>query len=204
RTLRALFRVTLRRDGGAQSSRGALVVARPDRLRLQLFSLGFITVFDYTASADRYCLRRPLEAEARVGRFPEGDGDALAWDLRPLFLRGEIERARVTGGDDDVWTAIVEERTGERILRISRRDSTIESESFLVEGRAKFRARYSDYRPVDGVPLPFRIEIDDPVHETTIAIDVERYARNDAVESSVFEICRGGTIGRSDEAQKSH
>jgi hypothetical protein len=91
-TLTAFFRVTLQKpDGSKESSRGALVLRRPDALRLQIFSLGVLTAYDFTAVGDRYRVRLPLEGTTASGRFGESGGreDLLRYDLRPLFLGRE-------------------------------------------------------------------------------------------------------------------
>ncbi|MGH7857016.1 MAG: LolA family protein [Candidatus Binatia bacterium] len=188
-TLQALFRVTARRGAEAQSSRGALVVTRPDRLRLQLFSFGVMTVFDYTASGDRFRVRRPLEGETRVGRFSEGGAereDLAAWDLRPLFFRAGAAEGRVEDGGD-AWEVVFEGPSGRRRLTVSKRDATVETETVLAGDTVELRARYADYRPVEGTPLPFRIEVEYPARSMFLEIDVTRYTRNQPVDDSLFE-----------------
>ena len=99
-TLKAVFRLVMRkRDGTQETSRGALVVAPPDQLRLQIFSAGFVTAYDYTVNGDRFRARRPLEGLQQIGRFGEpgsDDNDLRLYDLRQLFLRrGDVASGRV-------------------------------------------------------------------------------------------------------------
>jgi hypothetical protein len=186
RTLTALFKLTFRRgDGAAESSRGALVVARPDRLRLQIFSFGMITAYDYTVNGDRYRVRRPLERVDHVGRFGEdaqNAEDALGADLRPLFLRtGDFSKATVSETPDAFVV-----RSGDRTIEIAKAVGRVTRETIAVDGKPAIVTEYGDYRPVDGFPMPFTIRVAYPAKAATLVIDVERYTRNRPVDDSLF------------------
>ena len=190
RTLRATFRLKVRRDGReAMSTRGALVVARPDRLRLQLFSLGVMTVYDFTARGDRFRVRRPLDDETRIGRLGGvADADAgVAAELRPILLGSSAAPSGVEERGDAAHVRF-DEPEGRREVVISRRDGSFQSEALRsAGGDLRVRARYSDHRLVDGLALPFRIAVDYPERQVSLDIEIERYTRNQPVEDGLFE-----------------
>jgi len=190
-TLTATFRLTVHRaDGGEESSRGAVVVARPDRLRLQIFALGVMTAYDYTANGDRYRARRPLDGKQSVGRFSErvtDPADALGEDLRPLFL-GAVDRAGAAVRDaDDRWIVAVPTATGRRDIEIAKQDGRVLREALREDGRERLVIEYADYRDVDGAAMPFTITVSIPEKQLRVAIEVARYTRNQPVEPQLFE-----------------
>jgi len=187
RTLTATFKLAFRRAGGAvESSRGALVVARPDRLRLQVFSFGMITAYDYTVRGDRFRVRRPLEGVDRTGRFGEAAADdALGADLRPLFLRaGDFANAKVAE-NDAAFVVRLADGAGERTIEIAKTDGRVARET-VVRGTTTIVTEYSDYRDVDGFALPFAIRVAYPSKDAALAIDVDRYTRNQPVDDALF------------------
>ena len=183
RTLTALFKLAFRRgDGAVDSSRGALVVSRPDRLRLQVFSFGMLTAYDYTVNGERYRVRRPLERVDHVGRFGEDAEDALGADLRPLFLRtGDFSEATVSETPDAFVV-----RSGDRMIEIAKHGGRVARETIAIGGKPAIVTDYGDYRPVDGFAMPFTIRVTYPAKAATLAIDVERYTRNQPVDDSLF------------------
>jgi hypothetical protein len=190
RTLTATFELTVRGpDGSAESSRGAVVVERPDRLRMQIFSLGFVTVYDYTVDGDRYRVRRPLERFEEVGRFGEAlreASDALGEDLRPLFLnRGRLDEARVVDAGPR-YRVIVPDPAGTREIDVAKQWGRVERETLYVEGRRRIEIDYGDYRPVDGSMLPFTIRVAYPLKAVSLVIEVEHYTRNPPVDPGLF------------------
>jgi hypothetical protein len=188
-TLTATFKLVLHRgDGTEESSRGALVVARPDRLRLQVLSFGMVTTYDYTVRGDRFRVRRPLEGVEKTGRFADGaDADALGGDLRPLFLHaGKLAEARVSESGESFLVAI-DEGTASRLIEVAKRDGRIARETLSAGGTVRVASEYSDYRAVDGVALPYRIRVTYPAKNVTLAIDVDRYTRNPPVADDLFD-----------------
>ncbi|MGH7898932.1 MAG: hypothetical protein ACREQQ_13335 [Candidatus Binatia bacterium] len=189
-TLTATFKITFRRPNAAEeSNQGALVVSRPDRLRMQIFSFGVMTAFDYTVDGDRYRIRRPLEGIDKVGRFGElapDDPIAAALDLRPLFLAPPVRAARVRErGDAYVVTA--GDGAARREIQVSKRDGRIDAETFYQGDRPRIVVAFRDHRTVDGVTIPFAIHVDYPESGMKLAIAVVRYTRNQAVDPRHFE-----------------
>lgn len=188
RTLTASFRVTVEKpDGASETSRGALVVARPDRLRLQIFSLGVLTVYDFTVAGDRFRVRLPLEGVDRRGRFSDvapADRALLRFDLRPLFLGADLDGARAEEHGDRVVVS-----TPERRLELAKDTGRVLEEIVFTGGEGtapRLEARYDDYRPVGGVELPHRIAVEYPREHVRLTIEVSSYTRDEPVDDGLF------------------
>lgn len=192
KTMTATFKLELRRaDGAAESSRGAVVVVRPDRLRLQIFSFGVMTAYDYTVAGDRYRVRRPLEGVDRIGRFgepPAGDPSGLGEDLRPLFLpAAPVDSARVEDAGER-YRVTLAEQGGRREIDVSKQDGRVELERlYAAGGEPRLAVEYGDYRAVDGFAMPFAIRVRYPAKAVMLVIDVQRYTRNQPVDPRLFE-----------------
>ncbi len=190
RTLRATFKLVLHRpDGSHESSRGAVVVARPDCLRLQVFSFGVVTSYDYTANGDRYRIREPLSGATRIGRFDVAGSEpgALGDDLRPLFLGASPSEAQTVGDGGDRYLVAAPSPEGRRVAEVSKQSGAIERETLLVGEVPRVVIEYNDFRDVDGVSMPFAIDVTWPARGTSLAIAVTRYVRNAPVDPGLFE-----------------
>jgi hypothetical protein len=190
RTLRATFKLVLRRpDGAEEASRGAVVVARPDRLRLQLFSFGVVTAYDYTANGERYRVREPLSGVQRAGRFDAAADEhgVLGDDLRPLFLAATSRDAPTVRDAGDRYLVAATSPQGRRIAEVSKRSGAIERETLLVGDTPRLVVEYGDFRDVDGVSMPFAIDVTLPGRGTSLAIAVTSYVRNPPVDARLFE-----------------
>jgi hypothetical protein len=190
-TLTAFFRVTLQKpDGSKESSRGALVLRRPDALRLQIFSLGVLTAYDFTAVGDRYRVRLPLEGTTASGRFGESGGreDLLRYDLRPLFLGRERLGAGEARASGDRIRVEVETADGWRRAEIDARSGALVAEEWGRGDRTTLRASYADPRLVDGEPLPHRIRVEWIPTRVSLAIEVTEYGRNRPIRDGTFAI----------------
>lgn len=191
RTLTAMFSIEMRRaDGGSETSRGAVAVVRPDRLRLQIFSLGVVTAYDFTVAGERYHLRRPLEGVDVVGRFDDAASPSatdLGRDLRPLFLLPAATAAERVEDRADRLRVTVEERAGRRLVDVRKADGRIVAERLLDGGEPRVEIEYGDYRPVDGADLPFAIRVRYPRKGVEVTIAVRSYTRNAPVDPKLFE-----------------
>ena len=191
RTLTSTFKIVLHRpDGAEEASRGAVVVARPDRLRLQIFSFGVMTTYDFTANGDRFRVRTPFAGQ-RIGRFgeppDEGGDDALGGDLRPLFLGARsVGRAKIADRGER-FVVSIPESGGRRDVEVSKRDGRIVREALFDGETETLTIEYGDYRDVDGAPLPFTITVTIPVKQVSLVIEVARYTRNESVDPKLFE-----------------
>jgi outer membrane lipoprotein-sorting protein len=191
RTLTATFKMTVRRPNrGEETNQGALVVARPDRLRMQIFSFGVMTAYDFTVNGDRYRIRRPLEGVDERGRFSElapDDPTAAALDLRPLFLGAPaVASARVRDRGDAYLVAAGEGR-GRHEIQVSKQGGRIEAETVYDDDQPRILVAFRDHRLVDGAAIPFAIHVEYPDSGATLDIEVVRYTRNQPVDSHLFE-----------------
>jgi hypothetical protein len=191
RTLRATFKLVFRAaDGSEEATRGAVVVARPDRLRLQIFSFGVVTAYDYTANGDRYRIREPLSGRQRIGRFGDGAADergALGDDLRPLFLSTAPSGAWTVHDGGDRYLVTLQSAPGRRVVEVAKRSGMIERETIFVRDVPELVIDYGDFRDVDGVSMPFTIDVRMPGRGASVSIVVTRYERNAAVDGALFE-----------------
>ncbi len=191
RTLRATFKLVFRAaDGSAEATRGAVVVVRPDRLRLQIFSFGVVTAYDYTANGDRYRIREPLNGRQRIGRFGEGAADergALGDDLRPLFLFTTPSGAWTVRDGGDRYLVTVQSFPGRRVVEVAKRSGMIERETIFARDVPELVIDYGDFRDVDGVSMPFTIDVRMPGRNVSVSIVVTRYERNAPVDGALFE-----------------
>jgi hypothetical protein len=191
RTLTATFKIVLRRaDGSEEASRGAVVVARPDRLRLQIFSFGVMTAYDFTASGDRFRVRTPVAGGERVGRFGAAAADpqnAFGDDLRPLFLGGGATGRAKAADAGDRFVVSVPEADGRRDVEVSKRDGRIVRETLASDAGTALVIEYSDYREVDGAALPFAVTVTIPAKRLALTIEIARYTRNQPVDPKLFE-----------------
>jgi hypothetical protein len=190
RTFTATFDLASRgADGVTESSRGAVTVSRPDRLRLQIFSLGFVTVYDFTVDGARYRVRRPLEGVDEIGRFGESGSTAgtLGEALRPLFLREEnLPEARVVDAGE-YYRVVIPDLGGERReIDVAKESARVEHEALYADGRARLEIDYADYRSVEGAALPFTIRVRYPQKAISLAIEVRNYTRNEPVDAGLF------------------
>ena len=191
RTLTATFEIEIRQsDGRSEKSRGAVVVARPDRLRLQIFTFGVMTAYDFTVAGERYHLRRPLEGVDVVGRFgDEGSraGIDLGQDLRPLFLlAAPVADARVEDRGDRLRVTVIEP-AGRREIEVAKRAGRIASESLFAGEERSIAIEYDDYRAVEGFDMPFSIRVRYPKKAIEVTIAVRAYTRNQPVDPKLFE-----------------
>ena len=191
RTLRATFKLVFRAaDGSEEATRGAVVVARPDRLRLQIFSFGVVTAYDYTANGDRYRIREPLNGRQRIGRFGDGAADergALGDDLRPLFLSTVPSGAWTVHDGGDRYLVTLQSAPGRRVVEVAKRSGMIERETIFVRDVPELVIDYGDFRDVDGVSMPFTIDVRMPGRGASVSIVVTRYERNATVDGALFE-----------------
>jgi hypothetical protein len=179
-----------RPDGSEEGSRGAVVVARPDRLRLQIFSFGVMTAYDYTVNGDRYRVRRPLDGVETIGRFGDAraaGAGAFGVDLRPLFLPAAAAGSASARDAGDHFVVAVAEQRGRREIDVSKRDGSITREALYRDAELRVVIDYGDYRSVDGAALPFVVDVTYRETNVRLTIRVARYTRNQPVDPRLFE-----------------
>jgi outer membrane lipoprotein-sorting protein len=190
-TMTVTFQITVHRpDGSDEGSRGAVVVARPDRLRLQIFSFGVMTSYDYTVNGNRYRVRRPLDGSETIGRFDDAETSetgAFGPDLRPLFLPAVAAGSASARDAGDHFVVVVAEQRGRREIDVSKRDGSVTREALYQDAGPRIVIDYGDYRFVDGAALPFVVEVTYPQKSLRLTIRVAHYTRNQPVDPRLFE-----------------
>jgi len=189
-TLRVRFAATVSAPN-ARRAQGVLVVRRPDRLRLRLWSPFGLTVLDYVRAAETATLLLPLEGlvlrDAAIDTASSFSPSAFV----PAFLlerRPAASNCRVDGP----WIDCHDGTGGaERALRIDRRDGSLRRETIIRQGRPDLMLHYDDYRETGGVWLPYRIEATAAGSSARatpeLRIEVEAYELNPALDESVFD-----------------
>jgi outer membrane lipoprotein-sorting protein len=186
-TLRARFTAVTRMPDVERSADGVLLVAKPDRFRLRLLLPFGITVCDYLTVGERSWIALPL-ADARqreqLGEFAPFSRD----DLGAAFLRGRYafpgECEAVPAAGDDVWVRCREADALRRTLLIT--GDVIAEETSYNGDSPRMAIRYSDYRDVDGMPLPFHIALSYPQHQQSVDITIQRYEVNPPLADGLF------------------
>ncbi len=181
--LRVLFDADLRSPQQNRSASGVLLVDKPDRFRLRLFSPFGISVFDYIADGVRRQMTLPMEG--KIYRDTEIDRHAAfsPHTLRQAFLR-DLDSAgcRTSTEENSVILRCKESRGAkDRTYTISRQTADLEWEQ--IEGA---NIRYEDFRIEQGIRLPYRIEIQEPRSE--LFIRVRRYEVNPDLSDDLFSI----------------
>jgi hypothetical protein len=190
-TMTATFQLTVQRPGGSvEDSRGAVVIARPDRFRLQIFPFGMMTAYDYTVNGDRYRVRRPLDHVETIGRFGDAEAagaGAFGVDLRPLFLPAAAVGSPSARDAGDHFVVAVGEQRGRREIDVSKRDGSITREALYNDAELGVVIDYADYRSVDGAALPFVVDVTYRETNVRLTIRVASYTRNQPVDPRLFE-----------------
>ena len=188
RSLRARFSSVARTAGVERAADGVLLIAKPDRFRLRLMLPFGITVFDYLNVGEQTWTSLPLadaQARDRMGEFSPFSRD----DLGQAFLRG----ARAFPGECHAAPASGQEvsvscREGEALRRtlLIGADGIIE-ETGYDDGAPRLVIHYGDYRAVDGAVLPFRISLDYPQKQQSVAIAIAQYEVNPTLSDALFQ-----------------
>ena len=186
-SLRARFSSVTRLPGAERSADGVLLVAKPDRFRLRLLLPFGLTVFDYLNVGEQTWTALPLadpQQRDGAGEFAPFSRD----DLGQAFLRGPFAFpghcvAAAAAGE----TVQVTCRDGDALRRtlLIGRDGIIEETSYAA-GAPRLLIRYTDYRAVGAVTLPFRITLEYPQRQQSVDITIDRYEVNPPLSDALF------------------
>jgi len=190
-SLRSVFSAITAYEGRRRKTNGILLVRKPDRLRLRLWLLYGVTVFDYVRRGDEVEVNVPFDTPHPT---PENAALFSRQNLAAAFLRGSDafpgECVAVVAEDRDHVVTCREPSSGaiERIIRINPFDGTIKEEvSYGEGGEVRMILRFEDYRTSGGVALPYYVEMVDPDHELTVEITVRRYEVNRKLADILFQ-----------------
>ena len=195
RSVRALARLRYHDSEQSVTSREAIVVARPDRVRvevLSVFGTVFLLVADdgqmtayarnentvYRGQASSQNLQRYVHLGVPVDELvdivlstpPPGDGRAqVSFDEAAGAIR---LRRFVEDGARTVWFS----------------DATlpVATEEAGADGAAHWRATFAEYEDHGGVPVATRIEINLPAWSQSMEIDLQDVEVNPTLDHSAF------------------
>ncbi len=198
RALRARFSVRVHRGDEIRDAYGVLLVKKPDQFRVRLLSAFGLTVFDYVSRASHAQMSLPLEGK----RFLDAEiTDKTAFspaDMRQAFLRGSDAfpgscSAQAEQGETVVTCKDPSDRVL-RLIRIAPGTSTIRQEISFVSAQPQLVMQFGDHRPVDGLELPFAIELSYPERMVHLSITVRSYEVNPTLPDSLFDDAPTGTV----------
>lgn len=190
-TLRARFSARVVRTGQARRADGVLLVKKPDRFRLRLLSPFGLTVFDYTSwdSHDRMLL--PLEGKQFSDAEIAEHSPFSPADMRAVFLGaaddGGAHCNAQGGGTETVVDCRHPDGAPARLIRIQTASRTVAQEIRLVAGQPQVIMQFGDYRPVESVQLPFKIDLTYPDKGVHLEIAVRSYEMNPSLPDSLFD-----------------
>lgn len=201
-TLRGL--ASFRYDGpaGSESGTQAIVVALPDRARLEALSPMGTAVLILVIRGDVLMVHAPAQHQYGVGRatretlgrlarLPISPGPLLRLlvGLPPLPIRPGDPRVRLTM-----------EATGPRVESVDgpfwQRVWTSPDGAWLERGEMGeaagllVRFQFGDHRRLDNATVPFGVQFEEVTAGTRLALRYETVRLNEAVESGLFELPR--------------
>jgi outer membrane lipoprotein-sorting protein len=197
RTLQARFRAEVDAAGSTRSAEGVLVWRAPGSLRVKLFTLAGLTVYDALWTGDgralRGVVRQPLSDKDEsfvlgpndVPATPDADLSLMLWSLwqarctrSPELVANatyalEPAAARAAGRSVRVAGGAIREET----LVRTRADGTVE----------RVVARYTDYE-CGTPPLPRRIEIEAPASGWRARVTIVEQTRDVTLDDALFTL----------------
>jgi hypothetical protein len=197
-TLRAQAGVSVSGSGRSGSFPQVVVVKLPDRARLEVQSMVGSTALVLVVRGDRLRYRSYLAHEYVTGPATRESLDRLAGiplpprtllrlllGLTPLPLtRGDPRMVvepdgagfRLESVDDGMWQRLW---TGAGGL--------LERGELGQAGQLLFAFAFREYRPVDGLPFPFELSVEDTAGRK-LAVRYETVTLNDAIPDDLFEL----------------
>jgi hypothetical protein len=191
-SLRASFAARIRAPDQERAADGVLLVQKPDRFRLRLMLALGVTVFDYLSVGGRTQLALPLEGKI-INRAPEGEWAVFSRDdLSQAFLRGSRAfPGECVATEDEGATILVtcrdRDRRRQRRLWIERDTATIREEVSYVDNQPQLAMRFADYRVVENMPMPFRIELHYSARGVVVEITVRATEVNPQLDAALFQ-----------------
>lgn len=197
RSLRALARLQYRHPDGSSSSREAIAVARPDRMRVEVLSL-FGAVFVLTAQEGRFtAYARQENTVYRGTASPEN-----MWryariglpvvDLVDLVLGTPPQRtevwSHVSFDEETGWVQLSQELEG-GIQAVWLAADLPQAAEYRDEfGDVQWRAYFDDYRDHGTTPVATRIRLEVPDAEHSVEITLSDIDVNPNLGTSIFSV----------------
>jgi hypothetical protein len=191
-TLRARFSATVHHGETVRRAEGVLLIKKPDRFRLRLLSPFGFTVFDYVTHGAHARMELPLEGKQLTDEEIGTQSAFLPLDFRQAFLRGAAAfpgQCTPEAAGAEVVVACRDERNVRlREIRIARATGTVSREISFDSEQPRAVLRFDDYRVVDGLPVPFAIELQSPARQITVQITLRTYEINPVLADALFEV----------------
>jgi outer membrane biogenesis lipoprotein LolB len=196
RSLRALARLRYRDQEESTSSRQALIVARPDRLRVEVMSLfgsvfvltadeGTLTAYKdntvYRGQASPENLRRYIHVGLPVSELV----DIVLGTPPPRQGRHAQVSFDPQAGAVRLWQDLGH---GALVVWFSEAELPVAAEERSVDGQPQWRATFGDYAQRDGCPVATRIGLELPLWHRSLQIILEDVDLNPVLDRSVFAL----------------
>ena len=193
-SLRARFTADTRVADDSRRADGVLLVKKPDRFRMRLMLPFGPTIFDYLSWGERTQLSLPLRG-GNDDRPPNELAPFSREDLGQAFLRGPAAFPGTCVPARDSRTDVVvscrdDDGSLLRQLRISDDRAIIRDETSFEAGAPRMVLRFSDYRPIDDLELPFQITMLYPGRQLSVDIAINKYEVNPTLADALFEPSR--------------
>lgn len=197
RGLRAVARMHYRHPDGSNSSREAIAVARPDRMRVEVLSL-FGAVFVLTARDGRFAAYARQENTVYQGTASPENMWRYARvglpvvDLVDLVLGTPPQRtevwSHVSFDEESGWVQLSQELEA-GIQAVWLDGSLPQAAEYRDEfGDVQWRALFSDYRMLAGVPVATRIRLEVPDAEHSVEIALSDVDINPDLDGAIFTV----------------
>ena len=178
------------------AARQAIVVARPDRVRVEVLSV-FGAVFVLTAddgtmtayARDEDTVYRGQASPENLQRYarlflPVSDLVDVVLGTPPLRpARQERVSFDADGGGIRLWRALDD---GAQIVWFNDASLPVAAEQRRSDGQALWRATFAHYEDHAGIPLATQVGLDLPLWARSIDIRLEDIDVNPALDSSIF------------------
>ena len=186
KTLRAQFDVTVHIADDERTATGVLLVRPPDDARMRLVAPFGMTVFDGLRTRGQTYINAPLASgddPTSLKAMRVGPGDSVLFGAGTGACRADGLR----DGKALYWCGAPPTRW----VSIDPTTATLTAEGETVDGEPLVTWAYTDYRLVDGQPLPYQIRIEYLRSKVTVDIIVDRYEVNPPLRDDQFQPPRG-------------
>lgn len=199
-SLRARFRAEVEGDGTTRTAEGVLLWRAPGEMRVKLFTLAGITVYDAVLRGDaarvRGTVRQPLAD--RVQTFDLGPGETeSSLDADLALVLWSLWQPRCASPPADAGDGSGAYRLDARSARASGREVVVRGgeirEEVLVRATAsgaseRVVARYASDDCTAPPPLPRRIELEAPASGWRARVTILEQVRNVALDAALFAL----------------
>ena len=195
-SLRGIAHLRYRSPEESSSSREAIIVARPDRLRVEVLSM-FGSLFVLTAEHGTMMAYARQEDTVYQGQassenlwryarlaLPVSDIVDIVLGTPPLR---QVRRARVSFDDRSGWVRLDQESDdAAQIVWFNELQMPTAAEERGSDGRPCWRARFDDYESNAGLSVATRIRLESPAVSRTMEIALGDVDVNPPLERSAF------------------